>query len=100
MPQYDEPLTIRTLQALVDVIREYPDYAPGCRRWDDRVFHPHQSTDLPISLLWKAPPVYIDGVFFIMRLLENALLRRALRQICRNDVDLNLPIDNVYEAVS
>jgi hypothetical protein len=101
MPQYDESLTIRTLQTVLDVIREYPEYAPGCRRWDDRVFHPHQTTnmDRPISALWKAPPAYIERVFFVMRLLENAPVRRALRQICRNEVDLHLPSDNVYEAV-
>jgi hypothetical protein len=86
---------------VLDVIREYPEYAPGCRRWDDRVFHPHQTTnmDRPISALWKAPPAYIERVFFVMRLLENAPVRRALRQICRNEVDLHLPSDNVYEAV-
>jgi len=101
MPQYDEPLTIRTLQAVLDVIREYPEYAPGCRRWDDRVFHPHQTTnmDRPISALWKAPPAYIERVFFVMRLLEKAPVRRALGQIWRNEVDLHLPSGNVYEAV-
>ena len=101
MPQYYEPLTIRTLQAVLDVIREYPEYAPGRRRWDDRVFHPHQTTsmDRPISALWKAPPAYIERVFFVMRLLEKTPVRRAIRQICRNEVDLHLPSDNVYGTV-
>jgi hypothetical protein len=100
MPQYDEPLTIRTLQTVLDVIREYPEYAPGCRRWDDRVFHPHQTTNTgrPISALWNAPPAYIERVFLVMRLLENAPVRRALRQIFRSQVNLRLPSDNVYEA--
>jgi hypothetical protein len=101
MPQYDEPLSLRMMQAVLDVIREYPEYAPGCRRWDDRVFHPHQTTDIeqPISALWKAPPAYIERIFFVMRLLENASVRGALRQICRNKVDLHLPSDTAYEAV-
>lgn len=100
MPQYEESLSIRTLQAVLDVIREYPEHAPGCRRWDDRVFHPHQNTngDQPISALWKAPPPYIERVFFVMRLLENAPVRRTLRQICRNGVDLHLPSENGNEA--
>jgi hypothetical protein len=100
MPQYDEPLTIRMLQAVLDVIREYPEYAPGCRRWDDRVFHPHQTTNTPrpISALWNGPPAYIERVFLVMRLLESAPVRRALRQICRSQVNLHLPSDNVYEA--
>jgi hypothetical protein len=101
MPQYDEPLSLRILLAVLDVIREYPEYAPGCRRWDDRVFHPHQTpdTEQPISALWKAPPAYIEQIFFVMRLLENAFVRSAFRQICRNEVDLQFPSNSVYEAV-
>jgi hypothetical protein len=101
MPQYDEPLSLRILLTVLDVIREYPEYAPGCRRWDDRVFHPHQTpdTEQPISALWKAPPAYIEQIFFVMRLLENTFVRSAFRQICRNEVDLQFPSDGVYEAV-
>jgi hypothetical protein len=101
MPQYDDPLSLRIMQAVLDVIREYPEYAPGCRRWDDRVFHPQQTSDTeqPISALWKAPPAYIEQMFFVLRLLENALVRGAFRQICRNQVDLHLPSNGVYEAV-
>ena len=109
MPQYDEPLTLRTLQAVLDVIREHPEYAPGCRRWDDRIYHPHQATnmDQPISALWNAPPAYIERAFFVLRLLETAPVRRALIQLCRNqvdlrlpsgDVDIEMPSENVYEA--
>jgi hypothetical protein len=101
MPQYDEPLSLRILLAVLDVVREYPEFAPGCRRWDDRVFHPHQisDTEQPISALWKAPPAYIERIFFVMRLLENTLIRGAFRQIYRNEVDLQLPSNSVYEAV-
>jgi hypothetical protein len=101
MPQYDEPLSLRMMQAVLDVIREYPEYAPGRRRWDDRVFHPHQTTDIeqPISALWKAPPAYIERIFFVMRLLENASVWSALRKLCRHEVDLHLPSDSAYEAV-
>lgn len=101
MPQYDEPLSLRIIQAVLDVIREYPEYAPGSRRWDDRVFHPHQTldTEQPISTLWEAPPAYIERLFFVLRLLENTLVRGAFKQICRNEVDLHLPPKSVYEAV-
>ncbi len=100
MPQYDEPLSLRILLAVLDVIREYPEYAPDCRRWDDRIFHPHQTseTEQPISALWKTPPAYIERIFFVMRLLENNLIRGALTQIYRNDVDLSLPQNSVHEA--
>ncbi len=100
MPQYAEPLSIRTTQTVLDVIRDYPGYSPGCRRWDDRVFHPDQSVDSeqPVSALWKAPPAFIERIFSVMRLMENAPVRRALGQIFRNKVSLQLPLDGVYEA--
>ncbi|HEX9111533.1 MAG TPA: hypothetical protein VF845_08655 [Terriglobales bacterium] len=102
MPQYAEPLGIRTTQAVLDVIRDYPGYSPGCRRWDDRVFHPDQSGagEQPISALWKAPPAFIERIFSAMRVLENATVRRALEQILRDEVSLDLPADGVYEAMS
>ncbi len=40
MPQYTEPVTIRTTRTLLDVIRNYPEYPIGSRRWDERIFHP------------------------------------------------------------
>jgi hypothetical protein len=36
MPQYDESLSHRMMQAVLEVIREYPEYAPG-RRHEDRI---------------------------------------------------------------
>jgi hypothetical protein len=102
MPQYAEPLGIRTTQAVLDVIRDYPGYSPGCRRWDDRVFHPDQSAagEQPISALWKAPPAFIERIFAVMRVMENSTVQRALGQILRDEVSLELPSDGVYEAMS
>jgi hypothetical protein len=102
MPQYAEPLGIRTTQAVLDVIRDYPGYSLGCRRWDDRVFHPDQSAagEQPISALWKAPPAFIERIFAVMRVMENSTVQRALGQILKDEVSLELPSDGVYEAMS
>lgn len=102
MPQYAEPLGIRTIQAVLDVIRDYPEYSPGCRRWDDRIFHPDLSADVeqPISTMWKAPPAFIERIFAVMRVMENATVRRALGPILRDEVSLEFPSDGVYEAMS
>ncbi len=102
MPQYAEPLGIRTTQAVLDVIRDYPGYSPGCRRWDDRVFHPAQCAagERPISALWKAPPAFLERIFSIMRVLENATVRRALGQILRDEMRLEIQSDGLYEATS
>jgi len=55
MPQYSEPLGIRTTRTLLDIIRNYPEYPMGSRRWDDRIFHPDENGGAarPISALWE-----------------------------------------------
>jgi hypothetical protein len=80
MPQYAEPLGMRTAQAVIDVIRDYPEHPAGSRRWDERVFHPdcHTGLDSPLSALWNAPPPYVGPIFSIIRMMENSSVRRAL----------------------
>jgi hypothetical protein len=80
MPQYDEPYTLRVLQTLLDIIREYPDYSSGSRHWDERVFHPDQAGVIrPLSALWQKPPYYVRHFFSAVRLLEMGPVRTALR---------------------
>lgn len=80
MPQYTEPLTLRILQTLLDIIREYPDYSSGSRQWDERVFHPdHTGAVRPLSALWEKPPYYVRHFFSVVRLLESTAVRRAMR---------------------
>ena len=40
MPQYTEPVSVRTTRTLLDVIRNYPENPVGSQRWDERIFHP------------------------------------------------------------
>jgi len=80
MPQYEEPYALRVLQTLLEVIREYPDYSSGSRHWDERVFHPDQAGVIrPLSALWVRPPFYIRHFFSVVRLLEQAPVRRVVR---------------------
>ena len=80
MPQYNEPVSIRTTRTLLDVIRNYPEYPMGSRRWDDRIFHPDENggADRPISELWNAPPAYVEKILGCIRLLEKAVVQRGL----------------------
>jgi len=93
MPQYTEPVTIRTTRTLLDVIRNYPDYPTGSRRWDERIFHPDANggPDRPISALWKAPPKYVERILSGIRLLENATVQRALERIFRSGAVPDFP---------
>ncbi len=73
MPQYAEPFMLRMFQSLLDVVREYPDYPNGSRRWDERVFHPGPKGDIrPVVVLWRKPPGFIRLFFAAVRLLESA----------------------------
>lgn len=85
MPQYAEPVSIRTTRTLLDVIRNYPEYPAGSRRWDDRIFHPDENggPDRPISALWKAPPAYVEQILACIRLLESAAVQRAVKRVFR-----------------
>ena len=80
MPQYAEPVALRIMQTLLDVIRAYPDYSIGSQRWDERVFHPDQNgVPRPLSCLWKKPPAFVEAIFSCIRLVERAPVRRAMQ---------------------
>jgi len=54
MPQYAEPMQLRVIQTLLDVIRLQPGRGRGRARWDDRVMHPNgDGVDQPVSCLWN-----------------------------------------------
>jgi hypothetical protein len=102
MPPYADPVSIRTARTVLDVIRDYPEYPAGSRRWDDRVFHPDEATgtDRPLSALWKAPPAFVERILGGVRLLENTTLQRALRRVFRGAADSAIPAEVPSEAVS
>jgi hypothetical protein len=80
MPQYTAPLSLRTMKTLLDVIRDYPEFPEGSRRWDDRVFHPDMrrgGDDRSVSSLWRASPAFIEHIFSVVRLMENSAVQRA-----------------------
>jgi hypothetical protein len=100
MPQYAEPLGIRCLQTVIDVIRHYPEHPVGSRRWDERVFHPdcHTGFHRPLAALWTAPPAYIGRIFSVIRMVENASVRHALNFTFRGKSEL-LPSSEVPHEV-
>jgi hypothetical protein len=80
MPQYRESRTLRMLQSLLDIVREYPEQPEGWRRWEERVFHPDRTGVLrPVGSLWKKTPGFIKGFFSAVRLLEVPPIRKLLQ---------------------
>ncbi len=101
MPQYTEPVSIRTARTLLDVIRNYPDYPIGSQRWDERVFHPDANggPDRPISALWKAPPRFVEQILWGIRLLENATVQRAMQRVFRRGMMPDFPREIAEEII-
>jgi hypothetical protein len=82
MPSYAEPLKIRILQTMIDVVREYPENLEGRRRWADRMFfrHPPASAPIPLSVVWQdGGPRLVKQFVAAMRLLESRIARSLLR---------------------
>jgi hypothetical protein len=91
---------MRTIQTLLDVIREYPEYPVGTRHWDGRVFHPDHISNLdrPVSAFWDTPPSFLERIFSAIRLLENAAVRQALTHVLRDQAGLWRSSDIAYET--
>ena len=82
MPQYREPLKLRVLQTVVDVVRDYPENMEGRRQWSDRVFYrnPLTGDTLPLGAIWKdGGPKVVRQFLKAMKLFEWRAVRMALK---------------------
>lgn len=80
MPQYNEPLPLRLALSVLDVLRDYPDYAAGSRCWDDRVFHPDRQGEMRrLSEMWAMPPAFIQWFVRAVHVLEAGPVRSFMR---------------------
>jgi hypothetical protein len=102
MPQYAEPLGIRFMQTVIDVIRHYPDHPVGSRNWDERVFHVDCYTGFhrPLAALWKAPPAFLGKIFWVIRTVENASVRQALNYTFGGKSELRQPSEAPHEVIA
>ena len=91
MPQYAEPFKHRVLRSTLDVIRDYPDFPQGSRRWDERVFHPGKDgAPAPLASLWPLgeAPSYIRFALQAIRLLGSRPVLSGLRHAWSETNDL------------
>ncbi len=83
LPQYAEPFKHRVLRSTIDVIRDYPEFPPGSRRWDERVWHPGpDGAMVPVAELWPrgAAPLYIRALLGSVRALGARPVSGGLRR--------------------
>lgn len=81
MPQYEEPLRVRVLQVMSDVLRTYDDFEASRRRWSDRIFFLcEDATVRRLSDVWTGNGPDIVGQFVAaMRLMESRHFRAVLK---------------------
>ncbi len=81
MPQYREPLRMRILQTMVDIVRDYPENLEGRKSWSDRVYY-RQTDGPPVALrhYWPgAKPFVIQAFVRAMRIAELRSVQSAIR---------------------
>jgi hypothetical protein len=81
MNQYDEPIRLRVLQLMSDVLRTYNHFESDRRRWSDRIFYLcEDATVRRLSDVWTGNGPDIVGQFIAaMRLLESRHIRAVLK---------------------
>ncbi|MFZ0589847.1 MAG: hypothetical protein WAM39_05155 [Bryobacteraceae bacterium] len=81
MPQYREPLRMRILQTMVDIVRDYPENLEGRKSWSDRVYY--RQTDgppVPLRHYWPSgKPFVIQAFVRAMRIAELRSVQSAIR---------------------
>lgn len=54
MPEYKQPLHSRQLQSFAEILRHYPEFPEGRRRWFDRVYYDYDGLGLrKVSVHWE-----------------------------------------------
>jgi hypothetical protein len=83
LPQYREPLRLRWLQTVWDIVRSYPEAEEGARHWSDRFFYCCQDgVERSVAQVWKtAQPLVLRQTLALLRLALTRPFRPALRLV-------------------
>lgn len=82
MSQYAEPWKHRILQSAIDAVRHYPEFPPGSRTWDERVYHPDWNGVVrPLSELWPdgSAPGIMTFLIGVVQSMGRGLVSGGLR---------------------
>jgi hypothetical protein len=81
LPQYREPLRVRMIETMWDIVREYPDFPQERRRWNDRVFYAcDDGVTRPLSAIWTGgEPWPVTWFLHGLRATKHPRLRGALK---------------------
>jgi hypothetical protein len=81
MPQYREPLRVRTIGTMCDIVRDHADLPVGRRRWNERVFYREEDGAVkPLSAYWTGDEPWPVKCFVgALRAFTSREVRAALR---------------------
>ncbi len=81
MPQYEEAMGLRLYQNFLDIVREFPEFAEGRRRWDERTYHPNHAGEMvPVCKLWpNGTPRFFRRLFGAASLMERRPVRETMK---------------------
>jgi len=89
LPQYREPLRLRWLQTVWDIVRFHPQAREGWRCWSDRFFYRcADGVERSVAEVWKTsqPPV-LSQVLEMLRIARSPWLLPALRLVLADQPD-------------
>lgn len=81
LPEYNESLIARTLEAAAEILREYQSFPLEQQVWTDRVFARLESGEVKsLSTIWqRGGPVWVRSAVWMMCFLGSRRVRPALR---------------------
>ena len=95
MPEYKEPLHSRQLQSFGEILKHYPEFSEGRRRWFDRVYYDYDGLGLrKLSVHWEfGGPLWLQWATWTLGVSGNPRLRPLFRRAMK-------PEDRVPQDVS
>ena len=81
MPEYKEPLHSRQLQSFAEILKHYPEFPDGRRRWFDRVYYDYDGLGLrKLSVHWEfGGPLWLQWATWTLGVSGNPRLRPLFR---------------------
>jgi hypothetical protein len=81
LPQYREPIKMRILENMCDILKNDPQHAMGWVRWSDRVFYlTDDGTVKSLTQLWgRKFPAVVNRFVSLMQLVRHRRVKSALR---------------------
>lgn len=99
MPAYEEPIHSRQLQSFSEILRHYPDFRNGRKKWFDRVFFDIYDGEglRPLSVHWiKGGPMWLRAAVWTLGVLGSPTAQPMFR-LARKKAD-RVPQDPAIAA--